>query len=170
METNTQPLCSWEMLPEEMWVEVLRKLHPPPDPMMEEKYIGEAHLYLCCASMVCRQWRNIVRSFRPIAHVSKIRPHTACKTAAARGKVELLRWLLEELKCPWDELISEYAAAEGHLPLLQWLETQYPYQRWSPMTKWDAKRNKHLYVYNWLLTHKQKGSRKRKRSEKLLLK
>lgn len=40
--------------------------------------------------------------------------------ASASGKLELLVWLREEMKCAWNGRVTENAAREGHLEVLRW--------------------------------------------------
>ena len=43
-----------------------------------------------------------------------------CEKAAARGDVEVLKWLRAE-GCPWGETVCANAADGGHLEVLKWL-------------------------------------------------
>ncbi len=45
----------------------------------------------------------------------------ACANAAARGHLEVLKYLREEVKAPWDAETAEWAAKYGHLHILEYL-------------------------------------------------
>jgi len=47
-------------------------------------------------------------------------PPQMCEEAAANGRLEVLRWLHEECKEKWDAYTANAAAANGHLPCLQY--------------------------------------------------
>jgi len=52
-----------------------------------------------------------------------------CNFAALRGQLASLQWLrAQQPPCPWAIEVSNYAAGEGHLELLQWaIENNCPY-------------------------------------------
>ena len=54
-----------------------------------------------------------------------------CKGAAARGDVEMLKWLRAK-GCPWDEGTCAAAAYGGHLEVLKWLRAGgCPWDNWT---------------------------------------
>lgn len=45
---------------------------------------------------------------------------TLCSAAASCGSLEMLRWLREEAKLPWDYNVARLASHEGHLSILKY--------------------------------------------------
>jgi hypothetical protein len=45
----------------------------------------------------------------------------ACANAASGGQLEVLKYLREEVKAPWDEKTADWAAKNGHLHILEYL-------------------------------------------------
>ena len=45
----------------------------------------------------------------------------ACARAASGGHLEILKYLHEEAKAPWDSLTASWAAQSGHLHILEYL-------------------------------------------------
>ena len=45
----------------------------------------------------------------------------ACAWAAAQGHLEVLKYLREEVKAPWDWRTAAWAAVNGHLHILEYL-------------------------------------------------
>ena len=45
----------------------------------------------------------------------------ACAYAAANGHLEVLKYLREEVKAPWDSVTASWAAENGHLHILEYL-------------------------------------------------
>jgi len=78
---------------------------------------------------------------------------SAVASAAARGHLEIVKWLREQQSppCPWDEWAVRSAAAHGHLEIVKWLREQQ-----SPPCPWDesavevAAYNGHLEIVKWL--------------------
>ena len=45
----------------------------------------------------------------------------ACGWAAAQGHLEVLKYLREKVKAPWDRKTATWAALNGHLHILEYL-------------------------------------------------
>ena len=45
----------------------------------------------------------------------------ACASAAENGDLEVLKYLREEVKAPWDSVTACWAAENGHLHILEYL-------------------------------------------------
>ena len=45
----------------------------------------------------------------------------ACASAAAKGQLECLKYLHEEVKAPWDSVTALWAALNGHLHIFEYL-------------------------------------------------
>ena len=75
-------------------------------------------------------------------------PHTrACKVAAERGDLEMLKYLREEHHCPWNEEVCRAAAEGGHLEVLKWLRANgCP---WTHKTCEAAVTAGHREVFHW---------------------
>jgi hypothetical protein len=72
--------------------------------------------------------------------------------AAMRGRLDILRWLLENW-CPYNEWAFYRAAEFGHLEVLKWLETHIPHVRcfWNlHIALKRAKQGGHTHVVNYL--------------------
>jgi hypothetical protein len=74
---------------------------------------------------------------------------TACLDAAENGHLEVLKYLREEAKVPWDSDTASYAASNGHLHILEYLvEREYDnYDVWSCIC---AAENGHLDCLKYL--------------------
>ncbi len=73
----------------------------------------------------------------------------ACAHAAFNGHLEILKYLREEVKAPWDEYTAIWAAENGHLHILEYLvEREYDEYDESACT-WAAK-NGHLDCLKYL--------------------
>ena len=70
------------------------------------------------SSKVLRHWRG-----RSVARMGVWDTWT-CANAAKGGKLEVLKWLRREVKCPWDSSTCEEAAGAGHLDLLKWAKAE----------------------------------------------
>jgi len=54
-----------------------------------------------------------------------------CQYAAKFGQLEILKYLHEEVKAPWDSQTAEEAAFDGHLHILEYLvERKYEFTKW----------------------------------------
>jgi hypothetical protein len=64
---------------------------------------------------------------------------SACGCAASGGRLEVLKYLREEAKAPWDSSTATWAAENGHLHILEYLvERKYDkFDRWACV--WAAK-------------------------------
>ncbi len=73
----------------------------------------------------------------------------ACGYAALEGHLEVLKYLREEVKAPWDSWTAEWAAKYGHLHILEYLvERKYDKCNEHPC-RWAAK-NGHLDCLKYL--------------------
>ncbi len=74
---------------------------------------------------------------------------SACAAAAIGGHLEVLKYLREEAKVPWDRHTANWAALTGHLHILEYLvERKYDkYCEWACML---AARNGHLDCLKYL--------------------
>jgi len=73
----------------------------------------------------------------------------ACTTTIRLGRLDILKWLLEQ-QCPWDDKICERAAASGQLEVLKWAieEREYPWDSCKIATA-AAKKGK-LNILQWM--------------------
>ena len=78
----------------------------------------------------------------------------ACRQAAVRGNMELMRWLRDK-GCPWDGRLCTISAGNGHLSMLQWLWSQSPPCKWTSHTTSSAAQHDHPDVLIWLLQQEQ---------------
>jgi len=70
-----------------------------------------------------------------------------CAYAAAGGHLRIVQWLYE-MKCPWNQETSEYAAARGDLTMLRWLHQHHC--PWGDYTYSMAAANGHFDLVQWL--------------------
>jgi hypothetical protein len=73
----------------------------------------------------------------------------ACACAAVNGHIEVLKYLREEVKAPWDFLTANRAAANGHLHILEYL-VERKYDQYSAWACENAARNGHLDCLKYL--------------------
>jgi hypothetical protein len=73
----------------------------------------------------------------------------ACAHAAENGHLEVLKYLREEVKAPWDFRTAEWAAKNGHLHILEYLvERKFDqFEEWACRC---AARNGHLDCLKYL--------------------
>ena len=83
--------------------------------------------------------------------VAKKRPinETACAGAAWKGHLEVLKYLHEEAKAPWDWRTATCAAGNGHLHTLEYL-VERKYDKYSEWTCMHAAENGHLVCLKYL--------------------
>ena len=73
----------------------------------------------------------------------------ACASAAENGHLEVLKYLREEVKAPWDWRTAAWAAESGHLHILEYLvERKYDQYRRSACA--NAAENGHLDCLKYL--------------------
>ena len=73
----------------------------------------------------------------------------ACENAAANGHLEVLKYLREEAKAPWDWETAFFAAKNGHLHILEYL-VERKFYRYSGYVCWYAAENGHLDCLKYL--------------------
>ena len=56
----------------------------------------------------------------------------ACANAALDGHLEVLKYLREEVKAPWDSSTASWAAENGHLHILEYL-VERKYDQYSEL-------------------------------------
>ncbi|CAL6424619.1 unnamed protein product [Bathycoccus prasinos] len=61
----------------------------------------------------------------------------ACACAAENGRLEVLKYLHEEAKAPWDSETAEWAARNGHLHILEYL-VERKYDEFDDACRWAA--------------------------------
>ena len=72
----------------------------------------------------------------------------ACARAASGGHLEILKYLREEVKAPWDSRMAAFAARKGHLHILKYLfESNYNQFEYACE---DAAKNGHLDCLKYL--------------------
>ena len=72
----------------------------------------------------------------------------ACLSAARYGHLEILKYLREEVKAPWDSRMAAFAARKGHLHILKYLfESNYNQFEYACE---DAAKNGHLDCLKYL--------------------
>ena len=72
----------------------------------------------------------------------------ACARAASGGHLEILKYLREEVKAPWDSRMATFAARKGHLHILKYLfESNYNQFQYACE---DAAMNGHLDCLKYL--------------------
>jgi hypothetical protein len=73
----------------------------------------------------------------------------ACTCAASIGHLELLKYLHEEVKAPWDSWTSKAAAANGHLHILEYL-VERKFDKFDVLDYVFAAENGHLKCLKFL--------------------
>jgi hypothetical protein len=73
----------------------------------------------------------------------------ACARAADGGHLEVLKYLREEVKAPWDAKTASWAAQRGHLPILEYL-VERTYDKFDERTCAIAAREGHLDCLKYL--------------------
>ena len=73
----------------------------------------------------------------------------ACAYAALRGHLEVLKYLREEVKAPWDWRTATFAAKYGHLHILEYL-VERKYDKFNVHACWFAAENGHLVCLKYL--------------------
>jgi len=73
----------------------------------------------------------------------------ACACAAFHGHLEVLKYLREEAKAPWDWETAFFAAKNGHLHILEYL-VERKYDQYSTRVCWEAAGNGHLDCLKYL--------------------
>ena len=72
-----------------------------------------------------------------------------CKIAAEKGDLEMLKYLHEEAKAPWDSDTAAWAATNGHLHILEYL-VERKYDKYSADACSRAAENGHLDCLKYL--------------------
>ena len=73
----------------------------------------------------------------------------ACAYAAENGHLEVLKYLREEVKAPWDFSTAEWAAENGHLHILEYL-VERKYNKYNESACWCAAKYGHLDCLKYL--------------------
>ncbi len=73
----------------------------------------------------------------------------ACAYAAQNGHLEILKYLREEAKAPWDYWTAAWAAQNGHLHILEYL-VERKYDEYNEDACWFAANNGHLDCLKYL--------------------
>ena len=73
----------------------------------------------------------------------------ACENAASGGHLEMLKYLHEEVKAPWDEKTASRAAFNGHLHILEYL-VERKYDQFDEYACGLAAENGHLDCLKYL--------------------
>jgi len=73
----------------------------------------------------------------------------ACADAAENGHLEILKYLHEEAKAPWDSYTASFAALNGHLHILEYL-VERKYDKYDEYACWYAARNGYLDCLKYL--------------------
>ena len=73
----------------------------------------------------------------------------ACAWAADGGHLEVLKYLREEAKAPWDSVTASWAARYGHLHILEYL-VERKYDQYNALACWWAAMNGHLDCLEFL--------------------
>ena len=73
----------------------------------------------------------------------------ACADAAENGHLEVLKYLRETAKAPWDWKTAIWAAENGHLHILEYL-VERKYDQYSTRVCWEAAGNGHLDCLQYL--------------------
>ena len=73
----------------------------------------------------------------------------ACANAAKNGHLEVLKYLREEAKAPWDSGTATWAAKNGHLHILEYL-VERKYDKYGVCACWCAAMNGHLDCLKYL--------------------
>ena len=72
-----------------------------------------------------------------------------CAYAAENGHLEILKYLHEEAKAPWDSRTATLAAKYGHLHILEYL-VERKFDQYSEAACWYAAKNGHLDCLKYL--------------------
>ena len=73
----------------------------------------------------------------------------ACADAAENGHLEILKYLHEEAKAPWDEYTATWAAGKGHLHILEYL-VERKYDEYDMLACERAAKSGHLDCLKYL--------------------
>ena len=73
----------------------------------------------------------------------------ACARAASGGHLEILKYLREEVKAPWDSDTASSAAENGHLHILEYL-VERKFDKYNEDVCWGAAKNGHLDCLKYL--------------------
>ena len=73
----------------------------------------------------------------------------ACADAAENGHLEILKYLHEEAKAPWDSYTASWAAENGHLHILEYL-VERKYDQYNEFSCSNAAENGHLNCLKYL--------------------
>ena len=73
----------------------------------------------------------------------------ACAEAASGGHLEVLKYLREEGKAPWNSDTATLAARNGHLHILEYL-VERKYDKYNVFECWEAAENGHLDCLKYL--------------------
>jgi hypothetical protein len=74
---------------------------------------------------------------------------TACANAASEGRLEILKYLREEAKAPWNSYTANGAAQNGHLHILEYL-VERKYDQFVEDACWCAAKYGHLDCLKYL--------------------
>ena len=101
----------------------------------EAAYHGNLEMVKYCVANECPINRNINRN--------------ACAFAAGNGHLEVLKYLREEVKAPWDWRTAAWAAHNGHLHILEYL-VERKYDKYDERACWYAAEKGHLDCLKYL--------------------
>jgi hypothetical protein len=73
----------------------------------------------------------------------------ACSCAASQGHLEILKYLREEVKAPWDSWTAAWAAENGHLHILEYL-VERKYDKYDEIAYFWAAEKGHLDCLKYL--------------------
>ena len=73
----------------------------------------------------------------------------ACASAAQNGHLEVLKYLREEAKAPWDWSTASWAAQNGHLHILEYL-VERKFDKYNAWACWFAAKYGHLDCLKYL--------------------
>ena len=74
---------------------------------------------------------------------------SVCACAASKGHLEMLKYLHEEAKAPWDWRTAAWAADNGHLHILEYL-VERKFDKYNEDVCWGAAKNGHLDCLKYL--------------------
>jgi len=74
---------------------------------------------------------------------------SACGCAASGGHLEVLKYLREEAKAPWDSATASWAAENGHLHILEYL-VEREFDQYDTLACWEAARYGNLDCLKYL--------------------